>query len=112
MGTDEMGTGQTDSGPIGAAGGTDEATVEQRDRLLAAAETLRDSLEDQVAVSASRLVNPLLDLWALAVEVGPDASGPVEQLLTVYAGPRELASSSELDELVETLRRVTGSALV
>lgn len=112
MGIDEMGTGQTESSPTGSDQGTDEATVEQRDRLLEAAEVLRDSLEGQVAVSASRLVNPLLDLWAMAVEVGPDASAPVEQLLTVYAGPRELASASELDELVETLRRVTGSALV
>ena len=85
---------------------------EQRDRLLAAAEQLRDSHAGQVAVSASRLVNPLLDIWALAIEVGPDAAAPVEQLLTVYAGPRELASATELDQLVSDLRAATEHALV
>ena len=85
---------------------------EQRDALLAAAEELRDSLAGQVAVSASRLVNPLLDIWALAIEVGPDAAAPVEQLLTVYAGPRELASASELEQLVSDLRDLTEHALV
>ena len=85
--------------------------TEERDRLMTAAQELRDSFEGQ-ASSASRLVNPLLDLWALAIEVGPEAAEPVEKLLTVYAGPRELASSSELDELVDELRRATEHALV
>ena len=90
---------------------TDMGT-DQRDRLLGAAEELRDSYADQVAVSASRLVNPLLDLWALAIEVGPDAAAPVERLLTVYAGPRELAAPSELDELLAELQAATEHALV
>ena len=96
---------------MGTDQGTDQGT-EQRDRMLAAAAELRDLHADAVAVSASRLVNPLLDLWALAIEVSPEAAAPVEQLLTVYAGPRELASPSELDELVEKLRAATEHALV
>lgn len=99
-------TGTTETGESREMGG------EQRDRLLAAAEQLRDSYSGQVAVSASRLVNPLLDIWALAIEVGPDAAAPVEQLLTVYAGPRELASPDELEQLVSDLRAVTEHALV
>jgi hypothetical protein len=97
---------------VAETGESSEMGADQRDRLLAAAEQLRDSHAGQVAVSASRLVNPLLDIWALAIEVGPDAAAPVEQLLTVYAGPRELASASELDQLVSDLRAVTEHALV
>ena len=86
--------------------------ADRRNQLLVAVEELRDSYAGQVAVSASRLVNPLLDIWALAIEVGPEAAAPVEQLLTVYAGPRELASPSELDLLLDELRAVTEHALV
>jgi hypothetical protein len=77
---------------------------EQLEGVIVEAEALRDRYAGQVAVSASRLVNPLLDLWALAIEVGPDTAAPVEKLLTVYAGPRDLASPAELAELVERLR--------
>ena len=100
------------TGFMAETGESREMGAEERDRLLAAAEQLRDAYAGQVAVSASRLVNPLLDIWALAIEVGPDAAAPVEQLLTVYAGPRELASASELDQLVSDLRVATDHALV
>lgn len=75
-----------------------------KERLLAAAEELRASHADEVAVSTSRLVNPLLDIWSLATELGPQVAAPVEELLTVYVGPRDLASPAELEELVERLR--------
>lgn len=86
--------------------------TDQQDRVIAAAEALRDEYAGQVAVSATRLVNPLLDLWALAIELGPEAAAPVEQLLTVYAGPRDLATPYELDDLVDVLRRAVDAALV
>lgn len=100
------------TGSMTETGESRDMGADQRDQLLAAAEQLRDSHAGQVAVSASRLVNPLLDIWALAIEVGPDAAAPVEQLLTVYAGPRELASASELEQLVSDLRAATEHALV
>lgn len=81
-------------------------------RLIQAAEMLRDSHADEVAISTSRLLNPLLDLWALASDVSPEAAAPIEALLTVYAGPRELASPAELAELVDRLRRSVDPALV
>jgi hypothetical protein len=83
-----------------------------RQELIAAAESLRDTHADQVALSTSRLLNPLLDLWSMAAEFGPEVSAPIEQLLTVYAGPRELASPAELDELVQRLRNAVDPALV
>ena len=79
-----------------------------RQDLIAAAEGLRDAHSGQVAISTSRLLNPLLDLWSMAQELGPDVSpdvtAPIEQLLTVYAGPRDLAAPGELEELVQRLR--------
>ena len=83
-----------------------------RQELITAAEQLRDANAGQVALSASRLLNPLLDLWSMASELGPEVSAPIEQLLTVYAGPRDLASPDELDELVQRLRDAVDPALV
>ena len=74
-------------------------------RLLGAAARLRDTYADGPPISTSRLLNPLLDLWSLAAELGPDVSRPVEQLLTVYAGPRDLAMPAELGELFDALRQ-------
>lgn len=81
-------------------------------RLIEAAEELQDSHAGEVAISTSRLLNPLLDLWAMASEIGPEMAAPIEQLLTVYAGPRDLASPAELTELVERLRNASDPALV
>lgn len=97
---------------VAAADGLAAVTGEARDRLLAAAEGLRASHADDVAVSTSRLLNPLLDIWSMANELGPLVAAPVEELLTVYAGPRDLASPSELDELVDRLREASNPAMV
>ena len=73
--------------------------------LLEAAVSLRDQYVGGAPISTSRLLNPLLDLWSVAVELGPDVARPIEQLLTVYAGPRDLAMPSELGELVAALEQ-------
>lgn len=88
------------------------ADVNARRRMLDAAEDLRSEHASDVAISTSRLLNPLLDIWSLAVELGPTVSAPVEELLTVYAGPRDLASPSELEELVDRLRKASEPAMV
>jgi len=90
----------------------EELAVDQKGRLIAAAEVLRDEYAHQVAISTSRLVNPLLDLWGMAIEISPETAAPVERLLTVYAGPRELATPSELSELVERIRSTFDLAMV
>ena len=86
--------------------------TDQKELLIEAAEALRDEYASQVAISTSRLLNPLLDLWGLAMEIGPETASPVEKLLTVYAGPRDLATPAELGELVERLRSTFDPALV
>jgi hypothetical protein len=88
------------------------ANESSRVRMLEAAEELHRSHADEVAVSTSRLLNPLLDLWSMACEFGPQVAGPVEELLTVYAGPRDLAAPAELEELVERLRKASELATV
>ena len=86
--------------------------TDQREHLIEAAEALRDEYAGQVAVSTSRLLNPLLDLWGLAIEIDTETAAPIEKLLTVYAGPRDLATPSELEELVDRLRSTFDPALV
>jgi len=86
--------------------------TDQKELLIEAAEALRDQYADQVAISTSRLLNPLLDLWGMAIEIGPETAAPLEKLLTVYAGPRDLATPAELGELVERLRSTFDPALV
>ncbi|HZT65221.1 MAG TPA: hypothetical protein VFA11_05485 [Acidimicrobiales bacterium] len=83
---------------------------EREQELLDAAAGLRDEFAGGQPISTSRLVNPLLDLWALASGLGEDVTGPIEQLLTVYAGPRDLALPSELAELHERLAEELGRA--
>ncbi|HEV2368374.1 MAG TPA: hypothetical protein VGR90_00785 [Acidimicrobiales bacterium] len=85
---------------------------DQQDRLITAAEELRDQHAGQAAVSTSRLLNPLLDLWGMAIEISPETAAPVEKLLTVYAGPRDLATPAELSELVGRLRETFDTAMV
>src|SRR5579862_2465516 len=86
--------------------------TDQKELLIEAAEALRDQYADQVAISTSRLLNPLLDLWGMAIEIGPETAAPLEKLLTVYAGPRDLATPAELEELIERLRSTFDPALV
>ncbi|HZU74487.1 MAG TPA: hypothetical protein VE990_17125 [Acidimicrobiales bacterium] len=88
------------------------STQDRAKELIEATEELRGRFDDGVPVSTSRLVNPLLDLWAIAASLGDDVTGPIERLLTVYAGPRDLAMPSELDELLGDLRSVLEPALV
>lgn len=83
-----------------------------RQRMLDAAADLHRAHAADAAISTSRLLNPLLDIWSVASELGPSVAAPVEELLTVYAGPRDLASPSELEELVERLRRASEPAMV
>jgi hypothetical protein len=78
-------------------------TREQEQELLSASAGLRDEYAGGHPISTSRLVNPLLDLWAMAAELGEDVTGPIEQLLTAYAGPRDLALPAELAELHDRL---------
>ena len=80
-------------------------TDETAQGLLQAAVSLRDQYAGGAPISTSRLLNPLLDLWSVASELGPDVSRPIEQLLTVYAGPRDLAMPSELGELVDAIEQ-------
>ena len=92
--------------------GEPEMDADQKDRLIEAAEALREQYASHVAISTSRLLNPLLDLWGMAIEIGPEMAAPIEKLLTVYAGPRDLAVPSELGELVDRLRTAPDPALV
>jgi hypothetical protein len=85
---------------------------DQQDRLISAAEALCEQYAGQAAVSTSRLLNPLLDLWGMAIEISPETAAPVEKLLTVYAGPRDLATPAELAELVDRLRDTFDPAMV
>jgi hypothetical protein len=108
----EAGMGQAEVPALEAAAGVTKVGTNVRDQLLAAAEELRAAHAQEVAVSTSRLLNPLLDLWSLASELGPQVAAPVEELLTVYAGPRDLASPAELKELVDRLRQASDLAMV
>ena len=86
--------------------------VDTAQQLLEAAESLRDRYAGSNPVSTSALVNPLLDLWAIAIECGPTVAEPIEAMLTLYNGPRDLAMPSELAELVDALRQRLDPAMV
>ncbi len=57
-------------------------------------------------VSASRVIDPLLEIWGLASEVDASVAVPVERLLTALVG-RELTT---LDELTRAMDEVRESA--
>ncbi len=54
------------------------------------------------AISASRPVNSLLEIWAIAAEVHPSVAEPVELLLTALVS-RELTTSAELEATMDAV---------
>ena len=54
-------------------------------------------------ISASRVINPLLDVWGAAKEVDDSVAVPVEVLLTALVS-RELTTTGELVGMVDELR--------
>lgn len=65
-------------------------------------ETFLASFTDPV-VSASRVINPLLDVWGAAKEVDDSVAVPVEVLLTALVS-RELTTTGELVGMVDEVR--------
>lgn len=57
---------------------------------------------DQV-ISASRVLDPLLEVWGLATEIDPSVAVPVERLLTALVG-RELTTREELAGALDEVR--------
>lgn len=57
---------------------------------------------DQV-MSASRVIDPLLEIWGLAREVDSSVAVPVERLLTALVG-RELTTLDELTSAMDEVR--------
>ncbi|HZD66403.1 MAG TPA: hypothetical protein VE152_09915 [Acidimicrobiales bacterium] len=55
------------------------------------------------AISASRVINPLLDLWQVASAMDPSVAAPVETLLTALV-QRELTTPGELQEFMDQMR--------
>lgn len=62
-------------------------------------------------VSASRVVNPLLNLWSLAHAVDPIVAAPIEELLTALRG-RTLTTPDELTAAVAKVRDLLGDESV
>jgi len=54
-------------------------------------------------VSASRVIDPLLEIWGQAREVDPSVAVPVERLLTALVG-RELTTLDELTGAMDEVR--------
>jgi len=54
-------------------------------------------------ISASRVIDPLLEIWGLATEVDPSVAVPVERLLTALVG-RELTTLDELTGAMDEVR--------
>jgi hypothetical protein len=62
---------------------------------------------DQV-ISASRVIDPLLEIWGLAREVDSSVAVPVERLLTSLVG-RELTTLDELTSAMDEVRAAVAS---
>ena len=67
--------------------------------------------QDGAVVSASRVVNPLLNLWSLAHEIDPQVAEPIEELLTALRG-RTLTTRDELADALAKVRERLGDELV
>ena len=65
---------------------------------------------DQI-MSASRVIDPLLEIWGLATEVEPAVAVPVERLLTALVG-RELTSLDELTGGMDEVRAALAAQAV
>jgi hypothetical protein len=55
-------------------------------------------------LSASRVINELLELWDVAMRIDPEVSAPLERLLVALSG-RELTSADELSATLAEVRR-------
>lgn len=75
---------------------------ERTDRLETVIEAFLANF-DQPAISASRPINALLEIWGLASDIDPAVAEPVERLLTALVG-RELTTPEELASVMEDLR--------
>lgn len=85
--------------PVGAgASDADDPEMALRDAL----ERFERQFPDE-CTSAAGVINPLLDLWALAREVGPAVAAPFEQLLSGLV-MRGSVRSSELAAVAEAAR--------
>ena len=80
---------------------------ESTDRLEQGIEAFLEGLGDS-AISASRVIDPLLEIWGLASEIDRSVAEPVESLLTALIG-RELTTR---DELVKAMDEVRLAAVV
>lgn len=75
-------------------------TIQERtDELRRAMASLLDKYQD-AAISASRPVNELLSIWALASGIDRSAAVPVEELLTALSG-RQLTTQRELRDALD-----------
>lgn len=72
---------------------------DQLESLEAAIQAFLDRF-DQVAISASRPVNDLLDMWGMAITVDQSVAAPLEALLTALVG-RELTTAGELEATMD-----------
>jgi len=54
-------------------------------------------------ISASRVIDPLLEIWGLASEIDASIAVPVERLLTALVG-RELTTLDELTRAMDEVR--------
>jgi hypothetical protein len=59
--------------------------------------------ERDPVISASRVIDPLLEIWGLASEVDASVAVPVERLLTALIG-RELTTLDELTGAMDEVR--------
>jgi hypothetical protein len=75
---------------------------ERTERLETAIETFLATFHEP-AISASRPINALLQIWGLATDIDPEVAQPVEGLLTALVG-RELTTADELASVMEDLR--------
>lgn len=76
--------------------------------LLTQLDTLTEACRDQTVVDAKRLQNPLLELHATAVDLGEAATAPIEALLRATT-TRTLLSTSELEDLADSLRQLVAA---
>jgi hypothetical protein len=79
-----------------------QCVVEQTIRLLD--QRIDDFLSSRdPVISASRVIDPLLEIWGLASEVDASVAVPVERLLTALVG-RELTTLDELTKAMDEVR--------
>lgn len=62
-------------------------------------------------ISASRVINPLLDVWAAASDLDESVASPVAALLTALVS-RELTTAAELQQAMDEVRVAAGAVTV